>query len=403
MMAYKSINKNRKVQNWIFFIFSLISIGSFYPFVHNYIFFGDYKVLASLSLMAVWFFWIILTNKRLTFPNPAFSKIIFIQILFLFFAAFLLDSVSNYMTLFYLLLSWISLFLILNSFNVLFFLKNFIRLNILMGFLSILGVVLFAIGNLKLLGTYQYQGDSQIYNYGLLFIKRTSEISHELRPAGYYDEPGSFAFVVMFLLLLNRKYFHNMKWEYLLIFLPLVTTSLAHIVTIIVFAFIFYFNKKQIKNIFFSLIVIFSLSFLVVSFSNIKSIDYFKTRTLGRIENIIEGGDDASRQGGLDLGPKIFAENPWGNSREEIAKNYPGFVHETFWGPLIYYGIFGVAFYFLPFIYFGIRSLWNKNTMGILFLFVVCLNLLQRPSYMYPLFIILIYFLFFKSEKSTKY
>lgn len=402
MLAYKSTIKKGSTQNWVFFVFSLMSLGSFYPFVHNYIFFGDYKVIVSLLFMAVWFFWIVLSKKKLTFPNPVFSKIIFIQVLFLFFAGFLLNSASNYMVLFYLLLSWIFLFLILNSFNFLFFLKNFIRVNILMGFLSILGIVMFALGKLKLLGVYQYQGDAQIYNYGLLFLKRTSEISYQLRPAGYYDEPGSYAFVVMFLLLLNRKYFHNMKWEYLLIFLPLVTASLAHIVTIVIFAFLFYFNKKHITKIFFSLIFIYSLYFIVINFSNIKSVEYFKYRTFERVENIIGGGEDSSRQGGLDLGPEIFAEYPWGNSKEEVAQNYPSFVDEIFWGPLIYYGIFGVAFYFLPFIYFGAKSIRNKDIMGMLFLLVVCLNLLQRPYYMYPLFITLIYFLFFKREKHIK-
>ena len=343
----------------------------------------------------------LLTKTKLIFPSATFNKIVFIQVFFLFFSGIILDSNSTFQVALTLGLSWVILLLVLNTLPLVFFLKNFIRLNILVGILSVVGTILFALGYLRLYGIYAYQGNFNIYNYGLFFVKRTNELTYQLRPAGYYDEPGNFAFVVMFLLLLNRKYFKNLKWEYALLILPLVSTSLAHIFTIIIFAFLFYFNKKHVAKLSFSIVTIFSLFFIINSFSNSESIEYFNQRTFERFERVIEGGDDASRQGGLELGPKIFAEHHWGYSKEKVEQNYPDFVNETFWGPIIYYGIFGAFFYFLPFIYVGIKSIINKDKNQLLILLMVAINLLQRPYYMYPLFIILIYILFFQKERQS--
>jgi len=101
-----------------------------------------------------------------------------------------------------------------------------------------------------------YQSDKIIYNYVFFFIKRSDLTYLNIRPSGYYDEPGSFAYVVMLLLLLNRKFFKNIKWEYALLVLPLVTTSLAHIVTATLFLIIYYTNIKSIRYI----IIIISIS-----------------------------------------------------------------------------------------------------------------------------------------------
>lgn len=340
-------------------------------------------------------------NKRIILPLSVFNKIVFIQIIFLFFAGVIYDSEFIFIQMVNLGLSWLFLWVLLNTIPFRFFIKNFIKANIFSAFLVVVGTILFAIGKLKLINVFQYQGEWKIYNFGFFFIKRTTEFENQLRPAGYYDEAGSFAFVVMFLLLLNRKYFKNMKWEYALLFLPLFTTSLAHIFTILIFGFLFYLNKKNVIK---TIVAIGILSTIVIVFANgissTESGSYFKERTIDRFEDFISGGEDVGRQGGLDLGPQIFTENPFGLSKEEVVEKYPEYVHETYWGPIIYYGVTGIGIYLLPFLYVGFNAINNRDKTSFFMLLIVFVNLLQRPYYMYPLFIILIYLLFFQESNN---
>ncbi len=385
------------MKNWIYFIVIAIALGAFYPFVHNYIFFGSLKTIMSLVFVILWYIILSLQGKRFVLPNKIFNRIVFVQALFLFLYA-IYFSVS-FITLFYLVLSWIILCLVINTFSITFFLTKLIKLNILFSISSTIGFFLVSIGLLNVLGVYEYQGgEYKIFNFGFFFMKHKDVIT-DIRPSSYYDEPGSFAFVVMFLLLINRKYFKNMRWEYALLLLPLITTSLAHFFTIIVFVLLFYLNKKN-RVKFFALSLCFFLLATAVNYGALgeDTGKYFKRKSIDRIESLI-AGEDLSRQGGLDLGPLIFKEYSWGYPKELVSANYPGFVNETIWGPIIYYGILGIPFYFLPFILIFVKSLRTKNHIDLAALVLVLINFIQRPYYMYPLFIVLIYFLFFIEKK----
>lgn len=380
----------------LMFIFFLLGMGAFYPFVHNYIFFGNLKTLASFFFLLLWAVIVFFTKKKFKFPLPVFNRIIFIQSIFLFLSFVFLES--SFLTLFYLILSWLTLFLIINSFSVYEFLKTFIKLNVLSAIFCLVGLILIPFGFIKIFGVYDYQDIFKIYNFGLFFVKLSSELTG-IRPAGYYDEPGSFSFVVMFLLLINKKYFNNRKWESALLFLPLVTTSLAHLFTIVIYFFLFYANSKNLNKLFIFLSLIFGIYLVVMSgVLGKENTAFFRRKSVERIENLING-EDASRQGGLELGPKIFNKYPWGRSAEKVLKEYPDFVTETIWGPLIYYGIIGIPFYFLPFFYILRKAIITKNRIMFFSLLLVLVNLLQRPYYMYPLFMVLIYFLFFFEKK----
>ena len=384
-------------------IIALLALGSLYPFVHNYIIFGQLKTFASLFFLFLWILIVLQKSKIIYFPSRPFNTIILVQLLFLAFVGVIFEEVSYFSTLFTLLVSWIFVTLFINTFSVKYFIDKFVKINIAMAILCIVGTILFGFGIFKLIGIYTYQGEFYIYNYIFFFIKRTNELTYQVRPGGYYDEPGSFALIVMYLLLLNRKYFHNKKYEYALLILPIITTSLAHIFTILFFVFLFYINKKNTKALiitsFFLISVIFVFS---TEYANDNaSIRYFKMRTYDRFIGFINGEDDPSRDGGLEIGPEIFEKYPFGLARENVQVKYPNFVNETFWGPIIYYGILGIPFYLLPFIYIGIKSLQKRDKFQLLCLALIGVNLLQRPYYMYPIFIVFIYYLFFHEEKKN--
>ena len=199
----------------------------------------------------------------------------------------------------------------------------------------------------------------------------------------------------MFLLLLNRKFFKNMKWEYALLVLPLITTSLAHIFTATLFAITYYTNKKNIRQI----ITIISILAVIIYFSNsfqkTEYGQYVSSKTIDRIGKLIAGEGDEGRSGGIDLGPKIFKDNYLGVSPETVKKKYPDFVNETFWAPIIYYGVVGIGFFFLPFIYIFVMIIKTRNKEDFSVFILLMINFLQRPNYASPLFILLIYYLFF--------
>ena len=54
----------------------------------------------------------------------------------------------------------------------------------------------------------QLEGETILCNYLLFFSKKIDFINEQfVRPTGFYDEPGSLAYITMLLLLLNKKYF----------------------------------------------------------------------------------------------------------------------------------------------------------------------------------------------------
>jgi len=200
----------------------------------------------------------------------------------------------------------------------------------------------------------------------------------------------------MLLLLLNRKFLKNLKWEYLMLFLTIVTTSLAHIITSLLFITSFYLKIKKVKKI----ILLFSLLSLIIftfkdSLLNSEYGKYINSKTFVRIESILNNEGDLSRGEGFELGQNIFKNNLLGSSPEFIKTRYPGYINETIWSPLIYYGIFGVGIYFLLFVYI-LKLCFKKNNKEIWIAFIIIVaNLIQRPNYMYPIFILLLYYLFF--------
>lgn len=193
---------------WVLLIIMFLVLGSFYPFVHNYVFFGDYKTLVSVVFLIFWFIILLFSKKKFFFPEKDFNIIFIIQIFCLFFYTIFFST--SFMVLFYYLLSWIILVFVLSTFEFDFFFKTLIKINIISLILCVIGLTGLSFGIVKLYGVYNYQGSFDILNFGLYFMKKSGDYTN-IRPAGYYDEPGSFAYIVMLLLLINRRYFKNQK------------------------------------------------------------------------------------------------------------------------------------------------------------------------------------------------
>ncbi len=71
-------------------------------------------------------------------------------------------------------------------------------------------------------------------------------VSHPIiRSSGIFDEPGTLAFFTMIALLLNAIYLKNNTIEKILLFLPITTFSVAHIMTFVLYLLLFKIKKRK--------------------------------------------------------------------------------------------------------------------------------------------------------------
>jgi hypothetical protein len=391
-------------KNIIVFFISMMCLGAAYPFLINRFFFGEYSAIVTLSFCGLWLLYCILTKNISEWKkiDKAFLNMTILHIIFLFVWGIVMEDEYYWGVMYSLITSLILIFLLINTIGCAQWTRFFTLFNIVMVILMVVGLTLFMTGYLPLISQFQLGNGQPVYNYGLFFTKPSWDVDNVgyTRTGGYYDEPGSLSYIVIFLLLLNQKYFKNKYWEYILLILPLFSASLAHIINCLIYMICFYFSPKLMKYFFVSCLTLIILINIVETYKkDYPFLQAFYDRTYGRVENIISTGEDnGSRDGGIEWGPKIFERYQFGVTLAKVRKDYPDFVHETFWGPILYYGIFGYFFYILPFGYILIRCLNTRDVWTFKFLILVLINLLQRPYYQYPLLMILMYILFFDNK-----
>jgi hypothetical protein len=389
-------------------IILFIGLGIFYPFVHSIIFIPSALlkplVFCSFLLLVIY---IITVKRKIELPDKQFSLIIFIQMIYFALYSFFFNSQIVAFYIFYAFGSWMVLLIIINTVGTDYFMSFFIRFNIIADFLLVAGLILVGLNIIGVYSVIEYSGKN-LNNYLFFFMKQAEGIDDYsvIRAAGYYDEPGSLAYITMFLLLINHKYYKNKFTEKILLIFPILTTSLAHIVTAIAYCLLFKVSIKKAHKIVILItmgIIIFNAALKIET--NNTVINTFLATTVHRIDNIFQGGEDASRKGGYSLGPQIFKKYQLGVSPETIENEYPLFVDETFWFPILAFGVIGVFIYFLPITYVTLKPLFykhSKDTNEIKYIFLLLLNFGQRPHYIFPIYIFLIYILFFNKSMMIK-
>ena len=387
------------------FIVIFLLLGTFYPFVHNYILFQEYKTVVSIIALFLLIISLIISGNKLKI-NLKKPIVVIITIQLIYFGIYFLifDSFSyiNYIINFTLS---IFVLIVISTFNIHhYFVNKFIKINVLSLYTMLLGLILF-FNNNKVLSVVKYQAESVIYNFGFFFMKRKDDNILNIRPAGHYDEPGSLAFVILLLLLINHKYLKNNFVKYSLLILPLLTLSLAHFITVYLFFILFEKKKKIILSI--STFIVLSLILLSQYSGNNFQTNYIKSKTIGRASAVFSGKTDASRGDFFD-GYEILKKNYLGISKRKLFLLYPDYEQNIIWTPLIVNGVFGIFFYYLPFIILFLHLIKTKDFVHIRYLLIISINLLQRPNYIYPIYLILLYYIFihgpkFKQKKNISY
>lgn len=390
------IKKHNKVIIWVI---ALLSTGAFYPAFWTSAIVGQASFIIFAATLLVWFAVLIVCSVRLkplsTEYNALYLFLIFYYVLRLCFTM----SEEYLINLAHLITFYIYTLLAYNSYaDKTVIVKYFIRFHVLMLLLTIIGTVLYNMGLLygfRFISMGENSG-ATLVDYGFFYAKSHTfeyyDLDYHVRPAGYYDEPGSLGLVTVLLLILNRKILNNKKYELILLFGGIVTISMAYIYSFLLFLVLFYTKGKKLK--YFLAFTLVAFLFIGGDFNEDSYWGDFYKRTVERNENIMNGTDE-SRD--FEIGLKAFKDNLiFGATSEELSKNYSHLTHETIWYFCAQNGIIGTLILYSPFLYVFFRS---KKILDKKLLLLIALNLIQRPHYIVPLYLTIIYFSFFLKEK----
>lgn len=377
-------------------LIALISTGAYYPAFWTSSIIGNASFLIFFITLILWFLTLAICGTKFQSLSKQYNYLY--AILGLYYIARLLFTLNEeyLINIVQLMTFYLYTFLVYNSYkNKYIVVKYYTRFHIIMIGLTIAGTILYYSGVISGFRFVSMGGRAHtvLLDYGFFYVKSHSGMMFDsdmfIRPAGYYDEPGSFGLVSVLLLILNRKTLKNKLHELLLLFGSLVTLSMAYIYSFILFMFLFYINRKNMKYVLFTAVVM----AMLIGYVGIEDggyLGYFYKSTIERTENIAEG-TDVSRD--YVASYKAFSDNLlFGATMDELDHNYPNATHETIWYYFAQNGIFGVCVLFSPFIYLFIR---NRNTLDKKLLILIVLNLLQRPHYIAPLYLTILYFAFF--------
>lgn len=395
---------NSKISNYFIFLIGLLFFGGFYPALWNSILFGDYAIYVSLFFLFLWAIAFIIRNPYLSIKKINGIYLAYILLLILY---FIIRNIIYGDEIIYLLLvlltSTLAIIFAYSTIEVDKLMNYLIKFQILMIFLSIIGITLLNLGfigapNVLILSGFE---DKIFLNYKLFLLKlnvyQQDIPSLYIRTSGYYDEPGSFAFVNLLLLIYNKLHLNNRKYETILLFGGIITLSAAHIITVALYLVLFYLNKKNLW-IFLTILLIFTgIYFLPIEQ---EWFTFFKSRTYDRILSISEGTDRSRDFSSSYEAFKHFFIT--GGSAEEILNKYPSAFADTIWFTLAKNGFFGSIIYYSLFIYLLIKSskggLYTNKTKLI---FLLIVNFIQRPEFVAPIYLVIIYFTWFYKTNTT--
>jgi hypothetical protein len=200
------------------------------------------------------------------------------------------------------------------------------------------------------------------------------------RPAGLYDEPGAFSFYICLLVTLRSLTYKSTKQSAHLLFLGLITQSIAHFSFIIIWTLgLLFFDKKfsyiKIYKKFLFLLTIITLIFIIY---NSGFLDWAINRAIYYSDNPDATGRIPALLNIYDFIGDSIPNLLFGFSKDCINRTncYYG---ENILTPLVYGGLLASWPYYLFLLFITVKSFLNKNAY---FLFGFMLILIQRPYFL---------------------
>lgn len=390
--------KDIKARDLFLWVIGLLFVGKLYPGVYTLVWFDS-----VVGIICMFFCVLYITAHKSNMPNidKTFLTIMGLWWLYFTLRIFIYNESESLETANSIIYSLIFIYFSITALGHKKAWNYFLWFHIFMLVLCFIGMGLLILGHpLEVISDYIINDGQRILNYGLFFTK-THDIPgvDELlftRPCGFYDEPGSFAFMCFLVLMINKLYINNKKIEYLFLFGGFVTLSLAHFVTAFLYYCFFILKKKNIGIAIFVVIII--LLFYLIKPSDPSSFIFSVWNMIfGRIEDFLTGSDD-SRD--YDASYKVFeAFFVTGGNQTSLIKAYPDAEISTIWFFLGRNGIIGSLLYLTIFIK-PLRMHWNNtNKDGLKLLIILLANFCQRPYLHFPIIMFAIYLAFYAGNR----
>lgn len=248
---------------------------------------------------------------------------------------------------------------------------SFMAIQALMG---AVGFVLFIVGVLPVISTFiEFDGHTGQF-YGL--FTTTVSIGRLVRVAGFFDEPGAFAFWGVVALLYNKLFVNNKKVEIVLIVGLVCTLSMAYFIQVTIYFLLFYRKKK-------SDFFVYGLLFLILLVVVASISPEYNKSIFGRFQVDAETGrlSGDNRTDLMLVSLDIWLSSPifgiGANNVIEISKKMGEFVGAN---PFVFFaadGIFGQLILWLPVFYlFSLGKYRKEYSYTAIILFA---GFMQRP------------------------
>lgn len=309
--------------------------------------------------------------------------------------SFSMEDGSIYLNLFIQLIVVLISFAFINNYGLLH--KVAISTIPVMVIMAAFGVIILLLGlvvNIQPFSFTALADHRDISNYILTFSSSVSDFGFGsiIRSAGYFDEPGTFAYYITIVLLINKMYGYSKRAERMLIGFGLCTMSLAFFISVILYYFIFGILEGRLKVVIWMAVIVGLLFSAIVEFKDrseigrvVYELTVYRVMPPDESEDKLFKGDNRSEN--FAYAKQAFLQAPFfghGMSAHTNEKNeFVGKLCCNPLHPLATEGLVGTFIYFLVFIYWGILILRNKSfdyiSAGAWI--IIFINMMQRPGF----------------------
>ncbi|KVV13970.1 O-antigen ligase family protein [Flavobacterium sp. TAB 87] len=272
---------------------------------------------------------------------------------------------------------------------------SFIKIMMVMGLLSSICFLLAVTINLPYYSAFKNPDGREAYNFIISFTNTLVDFGSAkfIRPAGYFDEPGTLAFYILIAILLNDLTINNKKFRIILMITGLFTFSIAFYL-ILAFYSLFYFSKKNFIRMFVGSLLISIIVFSVYLQLDSVNQNIIYGSSIGRLESIIDpasASDNYQADNRTDLirtAIDAFVDSPLigqglSYASDEKSRFYGTFMSANFLGNFGIHGFFGGIIFSLHVFYYIFICFRKKNWLTVpqKSCLIYLLLLLQRPDY----------------------
>lgn len=372
-----------------------LGITSVPPFMFFILKYHPYKFLtiASTGFLTAY---ILLTIKPKTIKLNIYLLIVLIAQLFgIMLLGYVHTDTEYFSLIFRYVTAYIFLYYIIAYYSVGKFIRDYIYVMIGIGILGMVGFF-FALSGLYEANVNISPDGHKIYNYLFTFSSsvHAREFGDFIRVSGFFDEPGSYAFLLLNAIFLNRVFFNNTKYETLLTIVGLFSISLSFYITMLFYIMLTRIRSIKIVIAFLVLILLLIALFPIAykyQYAN-KTTESLYAFTYKRIEFADNNKKFIKGDNRTDLlieSLKYIKKRPFfgygitGMKQDISTKKALG---GSIGGRLVNHGIIGFIFVYLHVIILITYFMWNamkERTVLISETFIVTfllLNYIQRPQ-----------------------